>query len=209
MPAVLRQTVSGPLPNVNVHTSGKPAGRTRYPPQWFDESRISSLQTPTNGTIGIREHLEKLRKESSDPRDWALSEGRRVNHRHGVSSREKKESRRPRSATSTLESCFEDTKRHINDFYFKPYYSSEGSRTVVTPLTKRNTTPPVAMTQNRWSKHMNKTGMSQSVSLTSLPPPKPPPVVNPIPPDGYSLSQLPLAATLGGGGLSQFQKRSY
>lgn len=156
MPAVsMQRSISGPLPRI-----GRNEAKPRYFAEWDDESRTPSLQMANAGTAGIREHVVQMRQDGSDPRNWALSEGRRVYHKFGVSQVEKRIGlkKRPSSATSSLESSFEETKRHIEEFFFRPYFGWEGGRAAVVPSNLRNSTPPIRrMTQRtptRWVERM-------------------------------------------------------
>lgn len=152
MPAVrMQRSVSGPLPLI-----GREEARPRYFAEWDEEARTPSLQMAKAGGGEIREYLERMKYDSSDPRNWALSEGKRVYHKYGVSQVEKRKGlrKRPQSAVSALESTFEDTKRHIEDFFFRPYFGGVGGRAAVVPSNQWNSTPPIRrMTQRiptRW-----------------------------------------------------------
>lgn len=159
MPAVrMQRSISGPLPRI-----GRDEVKPRYFAEWDDETRTPSLQMANAGTAGIREHVVQMRQDGSDPRNWALSEGRRVYHKFGVSQVEKRVGlkKRPQSAMSSLESSFEETKRHIEEFFFRPYFGWEGGRAAVVPPNQRNSTPPIRrMTQRiptRWVERMQQT----------------------------------------------------
>eukprot|EP00397_Hematodinium_sp_SG-2012_P059965 GEMP01077531.1.p1 GENE.GEMP01077531.1~~GEMP01077531.1.p1 ORF type:complete len:190 (+),score=38.21 GEMP01077531.1:106-675(+) len=120
----------------------------------------SEEQKRTVSSSSFSTCASNAREKSSDPRDWALSTGRQVYRRVGVTREEKLNGlrKRPQSALASIESCFEDTKRHIDEFHFRPYFRFDGLNTAVVPPINRSSTPPIRrMTRRiptRWNRYM-------------------------------------------------------
>jgi len=156
MPAVqMQRSISGPLPRL-----GRNESRPKYFPGADEENRTPSLAMAKVSSADIREYFERQKQESSELRNLPQSEGRRVFNKHGGSQHGKRKGlvkKRPQSAVSSLESTFEDTKRHIEDFFFRPYNSSgttSGDRATVVPSNPGDSTPPIRRlaqrTPTRW-----------------------------------------------------------
>lgn len=156
MPAVqMQRSTSGPLPRL-----GRNESRPKFFPEGDEETRTPSLAMAKVSTAEIREFFERQRQESSELRNSSQSEGRRVFHKHGGSHHGKRKGlvkKRPQSAVSSLESTFEETKRHIEDFFFRPYNSSgttSGDRATVVPSNRGDSEPPIRRlpqrTPTRW-----------------------------------------------------------